>query len=66
LLNRTVVDVHSPHMETMPARIIVHVFANKPITPDQYRRLREQTAETIAAQGRRLVDLVIDIGPPPS
>lgn len=51
-------------METMPARIIVHVFAKKPITPDQYSRLREQTAETIAAQGRRLVDLVIDTGPP--
>ena len=51
-------------METMPARIIVHVFAKKPITADQYSRLREQTAETIAAQGRRLVDLVIDTGPP--
>ena len=51
-------------METMPARIIVHVFAKKPITPDQYNRLREQTAETIAAQGRRLLDLVIDLGPP--
>ena len=51
-------------METMPARIIVHVFAKKPITADQYTRLREQTAETIAAQGRRLVDLVIDTGPP--
>lgn len=48
----------------MPARIIVHVFAKKPITADQYTRLREQTAETIAAQGRRLVDLVIDTGPP--
>lgn len=48
----------------MPARIIVHVFAKKPITPDQYNRLREQTAETIAARGRRLVDLVIDTGPP--
>lgn len=53
-------------METMPARIIVQVFAKRPISQDQYERLRQQTAETIAAQGRRLVDLVIDLGPPRS
>ena len=51
-------------METAPARIIVHVFAKKPLSPDQYKRLRAQTAQTIAAQGRQLVDLVIDTGPP--
>lgn len=56
--------VHGPRMEAMPARIIVCVFAKKLITPDQLSRLREQTAETIAAQGRRLVDLVIDTGSP--
>jgi len=29
-----------------------------------YDRLRAETAQTLAAQGRRLVDLVIDLGPP--
>jgi len=51
-------------METAPARIIVHVFAKKPLSPDQYKRLRAQTAQTIAAQRCQLVDLVIDTGPP--
>lgn len=51
-------------MDTAPARIIVQVFTKKPLTPDQYKRLRAQTAETIAAQGSQLVDLVIDTGPP--
>ena len=51
-------------METAPARIIVHVFAKKPLSPDHYKRLRAQTAQTIAAQARQLVDLVIDTGPP--
>lgn len=64
LLETKTRPVHSPRMETMPARIIVHVFAKKAITRDQYARLRAETAQTIAAQGRRLVDLVIDLGPP--
>jgi len=51
-------------METMPARIIVHVFAKKAISQSQYDRLRTETAQTLAAQGRRLIDLVVDLGPP--
>jgi len=51
-------------MDAAPARVIVQVFTKKPLTPDKYQRLRAQTAETIAAQGSQLVDLVIDTGPP--
>jgi hypothetical protein len=36
-------------MKIMPARIIVHAFIKRPVASDHYSRLREQTAETIAA-----------------
>lgn len=64
LLDRSAAPVHGPPMETASARIIVHVFAQNAISGDQYARRHAETAQMIAAQGRRLVDLVIDLSPP--
>lgn len=51
-------------MENMPARLIVQVFTKAELSEKEVSKLRAQIAEGIEAQGRRLVDLVIDRGPP--
>jgi len=50
-------------MQTVPARIVVQLFTKRVISPTRYESLREEIAGILAAQGRRLVDLVVDNGP---
>ena len=47
----------------MPARLIVQVFTKAALSEQEVSTLRARLSEAIEAQGRRLVDLIIDRGP---
>lgn len=51
-------------MQIVPPRIIAHVFAREQMSKAQFAKAQSFIAETYEKEGRRLVDLVIDYGPP--
>lgn len=51
-------------MQIVPPRIIAHVFARERIAKAQLAKVRRFIAESYEKEGRRLVDLIIDYGPP--
>lgn len=51
-------------MQTIPPRVILHVFSSEELTEANIAQLRDKTIEILEAQGRALIDLVVDCGPP--
>lgn len=51
-------------MWTAPTRLIVVLFTKSPFSDAQYATTRDQIAALLAEQGQRLVDLVVETGPP--
>jgi len=51
-------------MWTVPTRLIIVLFTKSPFSDAQYATTRDQIAVLLAEQGQRLVDLVVETGPP--
>ena len=49
-------------MKPIPPRIIAHIFAKQSIPAEDLEKLRAQLSTTCEAQGRTLVDLIVDQG----
>jgi len=51
-------------MQTILPRIIAHIFAPDDLSTKEVARLKSRMSETCQAQGRALVGVVVDRGPP--